>query len=102
MKKFFEMGGVIAGALLVVFAIGAIAMGVVGRHEVRQNIAREGIVGSPDMTPTAIKTEAAKAGSQERLASRRAASPTRRSRPAPRPSASRATCGSTRSRQPAA
>jgi hypothetical protein len=62
MKRFFEMGGVIAGALLVVFAIGAIAIGVAGRHEVRQNIAREAIVGSPDMTPSAIKTEAAKAG----------------------------------------
>jgi hypothetical protein len=62
MKRFFEMGGVIAGTLLVVFAIGAIAIGVAGRHEVRQNIAREAIVGSPDMTPSAIKTEAAKAG----------------------------------------
>jgi hypothetical protein len=62
MKRFFEMGGVIAGALLVVFAIGAIAIGVAGRHEVRQNIAREAIVGSPDMTPSAIKAEAAKAG----------------------------------------
>ncbi len=62
MKKFFEMGGVIAGSLLVVFAIGAIAMGVVGRHEVRQNIAREAIVGTPDMTPSAIKGEVEKAG----------------------------------------
>jgi hypothetical protein len=62
MKKFFEMGGVIAGTLLVAFAIGAIAIGVAGRHEVRQNIQREAIVGSPDMTPSAIKTEAAKAG----------------------------------------
>jgi hypothetical protein len=62
MKRFFEMGGVIAGLLLVVFAIGAIAIGVAGRHEVRQNIAREAIVGSPDMTPSAIKSEAAKAG----------------------------------------
>jgi hypothetical protein len=62
MKKFFEMGGVISGALLVVFAIGAIAIGFAGRHEVRQNIAREAIVGSPDMTPSAIKSEAAKAG----------------------------------------
>ena len=62
MKRFFEMGGVIAGMLLVAFAIGAIAIGVAGRHEVRQNIAREAIVGSPDMTPAAIKTEAAKAG----------------------------------------
>jgi hypothetical protein len=62
MKRFFEMGGVIAGTLLVVFAIGAIAIGVAGRHEVRQNIAREAIVGTPDMTPSAIKSEAAKAG----------------------------------------
>jgi hypothetical protein len=62
MKRFFEMGGVIAGTLLVVFAIGAIAIGVAGRHEVRQDIAREAIVGSPDMTPAAIKSEAAKAG----------------------------------------
>jgi hypothetical protein len=62
MKRFFEMGGVIAGTLLVAFAIGAIAIGVAGRHEVRQNIAREAIVGSPDMTPAAIKSEAAKAG----------------------------------------
>jgi hypothetical protein len=62
MKKFFELGGVIAGSLLVVFAIGAIAMGAVGRSEVHQNLSREAIVGSPDMTPTAIKGEAAKAG----------------------------------------
>ena len=56
MKKFFEMGGVIAGALLVVFAIGAIAMGVVGRNEVHKSVAREAIVGTPDMTPSAIKS----------------------------------------------
>jgi hypothetical protein len=56
------MGGVIAGTLLVAFAIGAIAIGIAGRHEVRQDVAREAIVGSPDMTPAAIKTEAAKAG----------------------------------------
>jgi hypothetical protein len=62
MKKFFEMGGVIAGALLVVFAIGAIAMGVLGRSEVHKSVALEAIVGSADMTPTAIKEEAAKAG----------------------------------------
>jgi hypothetical protein len=64
MKKFFEMGGVIAGALLVVFAIGAIAMGVLGRSEVHKSVALEAIVGSPDMTPSAIKEEATKAGLQ--------------------------------------
>ena len=62
MKKFFQMGGVIAGAFLVLFGIGAIVIGFTGRGEVRDNIAREAIVGTPDMTPSAIKQEAAKAG----------------------------------------
>jgi hypothetical protein len=62
MKKFFEMGGVIAGALLTLFGIGAIAIGLAGRSEVRSNIQREAIVGSADMTPAAIKSEAAAAG----------------------------------------
>jgi hypothetical protein len=62
MKRFWEMGGVIAGVLLVAFGIGAIVIGFTGRSEVRSNIQREAIVGSPDMTPTAIKSEAAKAG----------------------------------------
>ena len=62
MKKIFEMGGVIAGALLVAFGIGAIVIGFTGRSEVRSNVQREAIVGSPDMTPSAIKSEAAKAG----------------------------------------
>ena len=62
MKRFWEMGGVIAGVLLVAFGIGAIVIGFTGRSEVQSNIQREAIVGSPDMTPTAIKSEAAKAG----------------------------------------
>jgi hypothetical protein len=62
MKKFFEYGGIVAGVILVLFGVGALALGVVGRHEVRQDIKREAIVGSPDMTPSAIKQEAAKAG----------------------------------------
>jgi len=62
MKKLFQTGGVIAGALLVLFGIGAIVIGFTGRSEVRSNIQREAIVGSPDMTPSAIKQEAAKAG----------------------------------------
>lgn len=62
MKKFWHMGGVIAGVILVAFGIGALVMGFTGRSEVRDNIAREAIVGSSDMTPSAIKEEAAKAG----------------------------------------
>jgi len=62
MRKLFEMGGVIAGAILIVFGIGALAMGISGRSEVRNSIKREAIVGTPDMTPAAIKQEATKAG----------------------------------------
>ena len=62
MKKLFEYGGIVAGIVLVLFGIGTLALGVAGRHEVRQDIKREAIVGSPDMTPSAIKEEAAKAG----------------------------------------
>jgi hypothetical protein len=62
MKRFFEMGGVIAGAVLIVFGLGALVVGISGRSEVRDTIKREAIVGSPDMTPAAIKEEVAKAG----------------------------------------
>ena len=61
-KKFWEYGGIIAGIVLVAFGIGALAMGVAGRSEVRDNIKREAIVGSADMTPSAIRAEATKSG----------------------------------------
>jgi len=62
MKKFFQMGGVVAGGLLVAFGVGAIVIGFTGRSEVRSNIQREAIVGTSDMTPSTIKKEAASAG----------------------------------------
>ena len=41
MKKFFQMGGVIAGAFLVLFGIGAIVIGFTGRERgSRQHRAR--------------------------------------------------------------
>jgi hypothetical protein len=62
MRKFLEIGGFIAGALLIVFGVVAIAMGVDGRSTVRDSLKAEQIVGSPDMTPSAIREEAMKAG----------------------------------------
>ena len=62
MKRFYEMGGIIAGVILVLFGIGTIAIGIAGRSEVRNDVKREAIVGSPDMTPSAIKAEGEKAG----------------------------------------
>jgi len=62
MKKVFAYGGVAASAVLIVFGIGSLVVGFNGRDEVKTSIAREHIVGTPDMTPTAIKAEAKKAG----------------------------------------
>jgi hypothetical protein len=62
MRKYFEFGGLIAGVVLIVFGAVAIAMGVNGRHTVNKSLSNEYIVGSPDMTPSAIKTEAQKSG----------------------------------------
>ena len=61
-RKIFEIGGYVAAAVLVAFGIAAIVMGVNGRNEVRTDVKREFIVGSPDMNKTAILAEAKKAG----------------------------------------
>src|SRR5258708_30931890 len=61
MRRFLEWGGVAAGAILIAFGIGAIVMGVKGRSTVRDSIKQEQIVGSGDMTPAAIATEAKQA-----------------------------------------
>ena len=62
MRKVFEIGGFVAAAVLIAFGITAIVMGFNGRHTVNTSLQNEYIVGSPDMTPTAIKAEAQKAG----------------------------------------
>ena len=62
MRKLFEIGGIVAAAVLVAFGVAAIVMGVNGRSTVRDSLKLEQIVGSPDMTPAAIKAEAQKAG----------------------------------------
>jgi hypothetical protein len=61
-KKFFEWGGIAASVVLVVFGIVAIVMGVNGRNTVQSSLKQEAIVGTSDMTPTAIKAEAKQAG----------------------------------------
>jgi hypothetical protein len=62
MKRLFEIGGFISAAILVVFGAAVIALGADGRSTVSSSLKNEAIVGSPDMTPALIKTEAAKAG----------------------------------------
>jgi hypothetical protein len=61
-KKLFAYGGIAASIILIAFGIGATWVGVSGRDEVRSNLKLEGVTGTPDMTPAAIKVAAAKAG----------------------------------------
>jgi hypothetical protein len=62
MRKYFEVGGLVAAVVLIVFGAVAIAMGVNGRNTVNKSLQNEYIVGGADMTPSAIKAEAQKAG----------------------------------------
>jgi len=62
MRKAFELGGVIAAAVLIAFGIAAIVMGFNGKSTVNDSLKQEQIVGTPDMTPAGITAEAKKAG----------------------------------------
>jgi hypothetical protein len=61
-RKFFEIGGIIAGLILVIFGTVSLVMGIQGRSTVSSSLKQEQITGSSDMTPALIKVEAAKAG----------------------------------------
>ena len=50
MSTLFRYGGVIAGIVLIAFGIGAIVVGYDGRSQVRDDLAREQIVGTDDST----------------------------------------------------
>jgi hypothetical protein len=62
MSKYLRYAGIAASVVLIVFGIASIVVGATGRHTVRDNLAAEKIAGTPDMTPKAIKAEAAAAG----------------------------------------
>jgi F0F1-type ATP synthase membrane subunit c/vacuolar-type H+-ATPase subunit K len=62
MRKTLEIGGFIAAAVLIGFGVAAIVMGVNGRNTVNSSLSHEYIVAGSDMTPSAIKAEAQKAG----------------------------------------
>ena len=62
MRKFLEIGGYIAAVVLIAFGVGAVYTGLNARGVVQDTLAQENIVGTPDMTPTAIKAEAKQAG----------------------------------------
>jgi hypothetical protein len=50
MRKLLQYGGIAASIVLIAFGIGAVYMGIDGRGYVRDNLAAENIVGTPDST----------------------------------------------------
>ena len=57
MRKAFEIGGVLAAAVLIAFGIAALVMGVRGQNTVNSSLKQEQITGTPDMTPAGIAPE---------------------------------------------
>jgi hypothetical protein len=55
MKKLYEYGGIAASVMLIAFGVGAMVTGLAGRDQVRTELAREQIVGTPDMKGVANK-----------------------------------------------
>jgi hypothetical protein len=58
MRKFFEVGGIVAAIVLIAFGTAAIILGVNGKNTVGNELKMQQIVGTPDMTPAAITAEA--------------------------------------------
>ena len=57
MKRVLEIGGFVAGGILIAFGIAVIVLALDGRSTVNSSLKQEKITGTPDMTPTAIKRE---------------------------------------------
>ncbi|HEY3766454.1 MAG TPA: hypothetical protein VGL44_14940 [Gaiellales bacterium] len=58
----FEIGGLVAGLVLIVFGVVAIVMGVNGQSTVSNSLKQQKIVGTPDMSPAGIKPAIKQAG----------------------------------------
>jgi len=60
--RVFQIGGLVSGAVLIAFGVVVIVLAIGGRDTVHDELQAQQINGSPDMTPAAIKAEAAEAG----------------------------------------
>jgi hypothetical protein len=57
MKKALQIGGIVAGLVLVGFGIAAVVLGIKGGDTVNSNLSQEFITWTPDMTPSGIQPE---------------------------------------------
>jgi hypothetical protein len=62
LRKALEYGGMLAGVVLIAFGIGALVMSFNARNTVQDELAREHIVGSDDMSPSGIQPGIDEAG----------------------------------------
>jgi len=62
MRRGLELGGIVAGIVLIAFGVVSIVMGANGSSTVSTELNRQNIVGTPDMSPEAIAGEAQEAG----------------------------------------
>ena len=62
MRRLTNYGGIAASIILIIFGAGALYMGLSGHNTVSDSLKKEQIVGTPDMSPSAIKAEVNKAG----------------------------------------
>lgn len=67
MRKALEIGGVVAAVVLIAFGIAAIVIGANGKSTVENSLTREGVVGTPDMTPKEIGAEVSGAGIADKV-----------------------------------
>jgi hypothetical protein len=61
-RRILEIGGIVAGVLMIAFGVGALVMSINARSTVSDELKAEQIVGSPDMNPTAIEAAMKEAG----------------------------------------
>jgi hypothetical protein len=61
-RRILEIGGIVAGVILIAFGIGALVMSINARNTVSDELTQQKIVGSPDMNPTEIQAAMKEAG----------------------------------------
>jgi len=54
-RKALEIGGIVAGVILIAFGVGALVLSINARSTVSDELTQQKIVGSPDMNPTDIQ-----------------------------------------------
>ena len=60
--RLWEIGGFISGAILILFGVAALILGINGHQTVGDELSKEQIIGGPDMAPAEIQKAASEAG----------------------------------------